>query len=98
MTQLYNEYHDQGVEFIGVSLDLPEEDGGLEALKAFVAERKIPWPQYYQGHDNLIASDARSTDERFFRIVGDQLSSPLSSSSTRRANSTRARPEASSTR
>jgi thiol-disulfide isomerase/thioredoxin len=51
LTGAYNEYHDQGVEFIGVSLDLPEEDGGLEALKAFVAERKIPWPQYYQGQD-----------------------------------------------
>jgi RNA polymerase sigma factor (sigma-70 family) len=52
MMRLYNKYRDQGVEFIGVSHDLPEEDGGLEALKTFVADRRIPWPQYYQGHDN----------------------------------------------
>ena len=52
MKRLYTEYHDKGVEFIGVSLDHPEEDGGLEALKAFVAREQIPWPQYYQGHDN----------------------------------------------
>jgi len=35
-----------------VSHDGPEEEGGLDALKKFVAERKIAWPQYYQGHDN----------------------------------------------
>jgi peroxiredoxin len=53
MKKLHDQYHDKGVEFIGVSLDLPEEDGGLGALKAFVADRKIPWPQYYQSHDRL---------------------------------------------
>jgi RNA polymerase sigma factor (sigma-70 family) len=52
MLRLYETYHDRGVEFIGVSLDRPEADGGLDALKKFVAERKIAWPQYYQGHDN----------------------------------------------
>ncbi len=52
MKRLYAEYHHKGVEFIGVSHDLPEEDGGLQALKAFVAREQIPWPQYYQGHDN----------------------------------------------
>jgi RNA polymerase sigma factor (sigma-70 family) len=52
MLRIYNEYHDRGVEFIGVSHDAPEEDGGLDDLKSFVAERKVPWPQYYQGHDN----------------------------------------------
>ena len=35
-----------------MSHDLPKEDGGLEALKAFVASEQIPWPQYYQGQDN----------------------------------------------
>jgi thiol-disulfide isomerase/thioredoxin len=50
MLRLYEMYHDRGVEFIGVNLDGPAEDGGLDALKTFVAERKIPWPQYYQGH------------------------------------------------
>ncbi|HEY8505716.1 MAG TPA: TlpA disulfide reductase family protein [Gemmataceae bacterium] len=49
MKKLYAEYKDKGVEFIGVSLDQPEDAGGLEALKKFVKEKEIPWPQYYQG-------------------------------------------------
>ncbi len=50
MKELYGKFHDQGVEFIGVSLDQPEKDGGLEKLKKFVAEKGIKWPQYYQGN------------------------------------------------
>ena len=50
MKELYGKYHDQGVEFIGVSLDRPEMQGGLESLKKFVKEYEIPWPQYYQGN------------------------------------------------
>jgi len=49
MKKLYAKYKDQGVEFIGVSLDQPKEQGGLDALKKFVAENEIGWPQYYQG-------------------------------------------------
>ena len=50
MKQLYAKYHDQGVEFIGVSLDVPQAQGGLDRLKKFVKENEIPWPQYYQGN------------------------------------------------
>jgi hypothetical protein len=35
-----------------VSHDLSEAEGGLEALKTFVAEQEVPWPQYYQGMDS----------------------------------------------
>lgn len=49
MKELYARYHNRGVEFIGVSLDQPKEQGGLEKLKKFVAENEITWPQYYQG-------------------------------------------------
>jgi thiol-disulfide isomerase/thioredoxin len=49
MKELYSKFHDKGVEFIGVSLDQPKEQGGLDALKKFVRENQIPWPQYYQG-------------------------------------------------
>jgi thiol-disulfide isomerase/thioredoxin len=49
MKQLYGEYKDKGVQFIGVSLDQPESAGGLKALKEFVAKNEIGWPQYYQG-------------------------------------------------
>lgn len=49
MKELYAKYHDEGVQFIGISLDSPEDKGGLEKLRKYVDEKKIPWPQYYQG-------------------------------------------------
>ena len=49
MKKLYAEYKDKGVEFIGVSLDTPKEEGGLEALKKYVAKNDVQWLQYYQG-------------------------------------------------
>jgi thiol-disulfide isomerase/thioredoxin len=49
MKELYAKYHDQGVEFIGVSLDKSKEDGGLDSLKNFVKQNGIRWPQYYEG-------------------------------------------------
>lgn len=50
MKSMYAEWKDKGVEFIGVSLDQPEDKGGLTALKEFVAKEGIAWPQYYQGN------------------------------------------------
>jgi thiol-disulfide isomerase/thioredoxin len=47
MKELYAKYKDQGVEFLGISLDMPGE--GLEKLKKYVEENEIGWPQYYQG-------------------------------------------------
>jgi thiol-disulfide isomerase/thioredoxin len=49
MKEIYAKYHDKGVEFIGISLDSPKEEGGLDELKKFVKENEIAWPQYYQG-------------------------------------------------
>ena len=49
LKELYAKYKDRGVEIIGVSLDHPEDKGGLTKLKQFVAENAITWPQYYQG-------------------------------------------------
>lgn len=49
MKELYATYRDEGVEFIGVSLDSPVEEGGLDKLKAWCADNAIEWPQYYQG-------------------------------------------------
>ncbi len=49
MKKLYADYKDKGVEFIGVSLDQPKEMGGLDALKKYVKDNDIQWPQYYQG-------------------------------------------------
>ncbi len=50
MKELYAKYKEQGVEFIGVSLDQPEEKGGLSALKEYCKNNDIGWPQYYQGN------------------------------------------------
>ena len=49
MKELYAQYRDQGVEFIGVSLDKSEEDGGLDKLREYCDENDVNWPQYYQG-------------------------------------------------
>ena len=62
LKRLYTKYHDKGVEFIGVSHDLPEADGGLEALKTFVKMRHMPWPQYFQGVDNQAVVTASPTN------------------------------------
>ena len=59
LLRLYHQYHDQGVEFIGVSHDLPAADGGLQALRDFVAEHQIPWPQYHEARDNTAAMAGR---------------------------------------
>jgi peroxiredoxin len=40
----YAKYHDKGFEIVGVSLDHEES-----ALKAFLTERKMTWPQIYDG-------------------------------------------------
>jgi thiol-disulfide isomerase/thioredoxin len=50
MKELYEKFHPEGVEFIGVSLDQPKDEGGLDKLKEFVKKREIAWPQYYQGN------------------------------------------------
>jgi RNA polymerase sigma factor (sigma-70 family) len=64
LKRLYAKYHNKGVEFIGISRDVPEEDGGLKALKSFVAEREIRWPQFYQPEDNgdVIRTGAATND------------------------------------
>ena len=49
MKEQYAKYKDQGVEFIGVSLDQPKEMGGLDALKKYVKDNDVQWLQYYQG-------------------------------------------------
>ena len=44
MLRLYEEFHDQGLEIVGVSLDREKEK-----LEEFVEERKLPWPQTFPG-------------------------------------------------
>jgi len=40
----YEKLHDQGFEIVGISFDQSKE-----ALTKFVAEKKMPWPQYFDG-------------------------------------------------
>ena len=44
--EIYAKFKDQGVEFVGISLDNPDDQGGLTALKKYVAANQIEWPQY----------------------------------------------------
>ena len=46
LKRLYAEYKDEGVEFIGISLDPPNEEGH-KALATFVREDQIGWPQFH---------------------------------------------------
>ncbi|MCH7870654.1 MAG: redoxin domain-containing protein [Planctomycetes bacterium] len=50
MKEIYAEYREKGVEFIGVSLDQPEYKSGLKKLKEYCEKNEIVWPQYYQGN------------------------------------------------
>ena len=40
----YEEYHGKGFDILGISLDNEEE-----ALKSFIAKRKMPWKQFFDG-------------------------------------------------
>ncbi len=46
--ELYLKLHTKNVEFIGVSLDQPDENGRA-ALKTFVEKNQITWPQFFDG-------------------------------------------------
>ncbi|MFO0918923.1 MAG: TlpA disulfide reductase family protein [Planctomycetaceae bacterium] len=48
----YNQYHDDGFEIIGVSLDIDKQ-----AVEQYVTQNKITWPQIYQpgGLDSPLA-------------------------------------------
>lgn len=48
--RILDAYRDQGLEVVGVSLDASEKEGGLKAMKKFLAEKGYAWPQYYQGN------------------------------------------------
>lgn len=40
----YSKYHDKGFEIVGISLDRSED-----ALKNFIKEKSMTWPQYFDG-------------------------------------------------
>lgn len=43
---VYEKYHDQGFEVIGVAVDA---EADREKLRQFIAHEKMPWPQYFDG-------------------------------------------------
>jgi len=49
---VYNKYHDQGFEIVGISLDQDRD-----SLNQFTASHGMPWPQFFdgQGWDNSLA-------------------------------------------
>jgi thiol-disulfide isomerase/thioredoxin len=56
MKETYAKYKSKGVEFVGISLDRAEQEGGRKALLDFVKENKMPWPQYYlKGRTEFLA-------------------------------------------
>jgi thiol-disulfide isomerase/thioredoxin len=49
LKKLHAELGNKGLQIVGVSLDVPEKEGGLTKLKDFVAANKLDWPQFYEG-------------------------------------------------
>lgn len=50
LKELYAEYKDKGMEVVAISLDQPEDNNGLVALRKYCEENELTWPQYYQGN------------------------------------------------
>jgi thiol-disulfide isomerase/thioredoxin len=46
LTAVYNKYHDQGFEVLGISLD---REGDGRKLADFTRSKKMPWPQVFDG-------------------------------------------------
>ena len=46
VTAAYQQYHSQGLEILGISLDRAQANA---KLAAFTKENKMPWPQVYDG-------------------------------------------------
>jgi RNA polymerase sigma factor (sigma-70 family) len=69
LKRLYTKYHPKGVEFIGVSLDRRDEEGGLESLTTFVTREQIPWPQYHEGSDSQRAASRPAPADRLLQAV-----------------------------
>lgn len=44
LVELYNQYHNEGFEIIGISLD-----SDIKVLKEFLASSRVTWPQYFDG-------------------------------------------------
>ena len=44
VVKTYDKYHSQGFEVIGISLDRDRQK-----LAGFTKEKKMPWPQYFDG-------------------------------------------------
>ncbi len=49
---IYQKYHDQGLEIVGISLDQDKK-----VLQAFAAKNRMVWPQYFDGKgwDNAVS-------------------------------------------
>ncbi len=52
----YQEYHDKGLEVIGINLDTDRE-----TVEKLIADKSIPWPQYFDG---------KEWENRFVRLYG----------------------------
>jgi peroxiredoxin len=55
--EAWTKFHDRGLEIVGISCDTDQKE-----LEKFVKDQNIPWPQYYDGH--------QQTDNKFAATFG----------------------------
>jgi thiol-disulfide isomerase/thioredoxin len=63
LKSVYDEYHDQGFEIVGIALDDARDEQKLIAL---LRKEKVSWPQYFPGDGHYKTSDI----SRRFGVVG----------------------------
>ena len=66
MLAAYEKFHAKGFEVLAVSLDRDEAD-----LKKFIAEKKLPWPQIYDGAEALAEKFAIEAIPTTFLVGAD---------------------------
>ncbi len=66
MLAAYEKYHAKGFEVLAVSLDRDEAE-----LKKFIAEKKLPWPQIYDGAEALAEKFAIEAIPTTFLVGAD---------------------------
>jgi peroxiredoxin len=54
LKSVYEKYHDQGFEIVGIALDEARDE---QKLLTFLKKENLPWPQYFPGNGHYTTSE-----------------------------------------